>query len=205
MTCHFPRPVIGLVFASLLLLPVTFASAQRLERPRDLELEEDKPYVHEPTGMKFPVAVGDFKRRRGSQYDQKAHNVSVSYGIERFKLFLTAYAYPAGEDTLADHMKHVQNDLTNFYPDAKLEKEGDWKLKQGDAKYTGRQATYTHEMEFLGEQQPVVQRVYLLKLGEHFIKFRVTYPAKFREKADKAVETFLRDMKLPAPPKEPTA
>jgi hypothetical protein len=180
--------VLCIVFATL---------AARAAEPAPLALPEGEPYVHEPSGFRFPVAVGTFQRVSAYRYDEEGRNVSVTFNDQGLKIVMTAYVYPHTGATLDAHFKQVTADVTRAHPGARVRSAGEWKLKQGERGFARRLAEFRFVNEFAGKRQELTSRAYLLRAGEHFIKFRVTHPAAAGADAGERIDRFLAALVLP--------
>jgi len=164
-----------------------------------IDLPEGEPWVHEPTGFKFPPDVGTFTRLGATRYDDEGRNVSVAYGDRALRVLVTSFVYPNTPGmTLAQHFEQVKREVRKVNPKAKVLAEGQWTLQQGKKKFTGRRATFTLTVGTRGgEQQEVVSELYLLLLGDQFVKFRITCPQdKFEPAADR-IANFLKSLTIP--------
>ena len=185
--------VLGLFVLTMLARP----SAANASEP--IGLPEGEPYVHEPSGFRFPADVNTFTRTSAYRYDDTGHNISVGYNDAALRCILTAYVYPNRGLPLGAHFDQVKRDVSEVHRDAKLVAEGEWTLKQGEKIYTGRRAAFSFNVKIRGEAHDVVSEAYLLRHGDHFIKFRVTCPKEKYEPAAERVGRFLESLKLPEP------
>ena len=190
-----PTPLAPLALVTLSLLTPTLRAAAS----DDIELPEGEAWVHEPTGFKFPADVGTFARLGGTRYDKDGRNVSVAYGERALRVLVTAFVYPNTPGmSLAQHFEQVKRELRSVNPMAKALADGQWTLQQGKKKFTGRRAAFTFKTDMRdGEKLEVVSEVYLLQLGDQFVKFRVTCPQDKYEAASERVGRFLEALKLP--------
>ena len=74
-----------------------------------------------------------------------------------------------------------------------------WKGRSDFNGYTGRRAAFSFNVKIRGQAHDVVSEAYLLRHGDHFIKFRVTCPKEKYEPAAERVGRFLEALKLPEP------
>ena len=182
-----------------LLLLALAASAARAADSEPIELPEGEPWRHEPSGFVFPADVGTFTRSGAFRYDDAGRNVSVGYNDRGLRVILTAYVYPNQDQSLLRHFEQVKRDVREVHPDARVVSEGAWKLQQGERTLNGRRATFAFRVEIGGQKHDVVSEAFLLRLGEHFVKFRVTCPKQRHEAAADRVERFLQALKIPEP------
>jgi hypothetical protein len=164
-----------------------------------IKADPDKTWVHAPSKWEFPVKVGEFQRISVYQYDENGRDVSVGYNQKALHITATAYVYPNGGTELAKHLEQVQAELMQVHPDAKLQSQGDWTLKQGERQFTGLKATYTWSEPARPTDRPidVTSEVYVLKLGDWFIKYRITYPTAGGDGAAKQVAALQAALTLP--------
>lgn len=188
------RPVLALLplLVVALLAPVAFGQdAGRIELP------EGEPWVHEASSFVFPPDVGTFTRVDASRFDEPGRNVSVGYVDRGLRVMASVYVYPNPGLPLAGHFEQVKRDVLDIHPQARLLSEGQWTLEQGDRKFTGRRAAFAFRLAAADKEQEVVSEAYLLRLGEFFIKFRITCPKARYEPAAERIERFLKSLKLP--------
>ena len=185
---------------TLLILLAVAALAARAADSEPIELTRDVPWRHESSGFVFPQDVVTFTRVSAFRYDDTGHNVSVGYNDRALRVVLTAYVYPNPQDhSLLRHFEQVKHDVQEVHPAAQVVSEGPWKLQQGDRTLTGRRATFAFRVNIGGQEHDVVSEAYLLRLGKHFVKFRVTCPKQRHEAAADRVERFLQSLKIPDP------
>jgi len=207
--------VCGAVVIPTLLLVRVSAAAQDSE---PIPLEEDEPFVHEPSGFTFPAHLGTFTRASADKYDGAGRNISVGYLDRGQKVLVSVYVYPHGGQSLKTHFERVKREVAQVHPQAKLTADEAWTLKQGaddegaegekgkkpGRTYAGRKATYEFVLRRRGGEaggDTVTSEAYLLRHGDFFIKFRVTCPADNHPAASERVERFLRRLTLPQAPR----
>jgi hypothetical protein len=186
-------PLLSLLALCLLATPLRGADSGKIELP------EGEPWVHEPTGFKFPPDVGTFTRLSATRYDDEGRNVSVLYGDRALRVLVTSFVYPNTPGmTLAQHFEQVKREVRRVVPKAKLLAEGQWNLQQGERKFSGRRATFAFTVPLRGgEPQDVISEVYLLLQGDQFVKFRITCPQDKFEAASERIGKFLKSLTLP--------
>jgi hypothetical protein len=170
-----------------------------------IEVPEGEPYLHPSSGFRFPADVGTFTRVSAYRYDDDGRDVSVGYSDRGLKVILTAYVYPNRGQSLLRHFEQVKHDLRQINPAAEPASEGAWELEQNGRKFTGRRAKFEFRLKVGEKERDVVSEAYLLRLGDNFVKFRVTCPKEKYEAAEERVERFLQSLKLPASPPVPAA
>src|SRR4051794_18103245 len=171
-----------------------------------IEVPEGEPYLHPPSGFRFPADVGTFTRVSAYRYDEDGRDVSVGYSDRGLKVILTAYVYPNRGQSLLRHFEQVKHDLRQINPAAEPASEGAWELEQNGRKFTGRRAKFEFRLKVGDKEREVVSEAYLLRLGDNFVKFRVTCPKEKYEPAEERVVRFFEALKLPgaaAPPAAP--
>jgi hypothetical protein len=189
-------------FAPLAWLPIlllctgpTVAAPEDVSEP--IDLPPGKAWVHEPSGVRFPPDVGTFTRVSGYRYDDDGKNVSVGYSDAALKLILTAYVYPNGGESTLKHFERVKRDVKLIHPESTIVAEGQWTFEQGGRKLSGRRAAFVFSVPIAGRQREVISEAYLLRLGDHFVKFRATCPREKYEAAVDRVARFFQALKLP--------
>ena len=87
-------PVLAVVLA-IMLSGCTTQGLKYLEAPEVLSVSGQ--YVHESSGVMFPVTVGDFARSGISKFDQDAQDVGISYQTADSAKYIkaTVYVYPS--------------------------------------------------------------------------------------------------------------
>lgn len=167
--------------------------------PEPLDLPAGAPYVHEPSGFRFPPDVGTFTRVSGFRYDDEGQDVSVGYSDLALKVIVTAYVYPSRGESLLKHFEKVKHDVRQIHPEVQAISEGPWTLEQGDRKFTGRRAAFAFRVTVGGQPTNVVSEAYLVRVGSNFIKIRATCPKARYEAAEDRVGRFLQSLKFPEP------
>jgi len=188
-----PSATVCLVFLALAVSTSPAADSEPIELTRDV------PWRHEPSGFVFPQDVVTFTRVSAFRYDDEGRNVSVGYSDRALRTILTAYVYPSGGAPLAKHFEQVVRDVREVHPDAEVLAEGAWKLEQNGRKFTGRRATFRFRATIGGQEREFVSEAYLLRLGDLFLKFRVTCPKDTYEAASDRIARFLQTLKIPDP------
>lgn len=192
-----PRRAPGAV--ALVLFALAPWSARAADGAEPIELPDGLPYVHEPSGFRFPPDVGTFTRVSAYRYDDAGRDVSVGYNDQALKVILTTYVYPNRDESLLRHFERVKRDVRQVHAEAAVLNEGPWALEQAGKRFTGRRAAMSFRVTVGGQVHEVVSEVYLLRLGANFIKFRVTCPGTKYEPAEDRVARFLQSLKLPPP------
>lgn len=192
--------LLGLVWAAG---PGGRASARE---PEEVPAEPDKPFVHAPSGFVFPAEVGKFRRQKAHRFDDAGRNVSVAYSHTDIRMELTAFVYPGVDIPLAAHFEQVKRDVIKSWPgEVEVKSEGEWALRQGEKRYTGRRALFSISLELEnGGRLELRSELCLLKHDGNFVKCRITYPEARREALEPQIAAFLENLSLP-PAKQPAA
>ena len=171
-------------------------------------------YVHEPSGMVFPEAVGRWKRWPILQYDVEGRDVSAGYNLLRLgsAIAATVYVYPAPVDVKvfpipqisgprADVVllcfQGVKNVIRAKHPDAKLIEESKVTVTQGETSKSGHHAVYRYTQPTPYGPQMFLSEVYLLVHKKWFIKYRITYLEAYGERCSQDAREFIRGLKWP--------
>ena len=149
--------------------------------------------------------------------DEGEDDIYVTYLDRGQKILLSVYVYPHLGQPPKQHFDLVTREIPKVHPQAKRVTEEDWKLKQGeggadgkDAKnaknapreFAGRRAMFQFVMRSREDGElAVVSEAYLLRHGDFFIKFRVTFPADNQPAASDRIERFLGRLTLPESPR----
>jgi radical SAM superfamily enzyme with C-terminal helix-hairpin-helix motif len=179
----------------VLLLPALRAAAAA--EPGPIPLPEGEPYVHAPSGFRFPPDVGTFTRVTAFRYDDRGENVSVGYNDFALRVIFTVYVYPDSNRPLAAHFEQVKREVAQAHPDAQLLESGDWELKQGERTFTGRRAAFGFKVKIAGRDHDVVSEAFLIRHGDRLIKYRVTCPKDKHEAAADRVQNLIQSLTLP--------
>jgi hypothetical protein len=197
MTARFTRPTLLVLGSTLMLAVITSFVLGR--DPQRFELPKDKPYVHKPSGFEFPVQVKSFTRRNGTQYDQNGNDISVDYIDRATRAWADVYVYPHHELSLEQEFRNVKDGINKapIYRDVRVIEEGPYKLEQGKRVFLGMHGAFSYAIERNGNRDEMRSQAYVFVVGSNFIKFRVTYPAAQAEAAEKAIDAFVHELKLP--------
>lgn len=179
---------------SLLLFAFARGQPEPFER---IVLPENEPWVHEPSGFRFPPDVGTFTRVNALRYDDDGRDVSVGYNDRALKTILTVYVYPHDGDTVEAEFAKTKGSVRQVHPRAKALADGKWDLTQGRRKFTGRRAAFEFTVKAADRQQEVVSEACLLRVGDYFVKFRMTCPKDKHEPASDRATRFMQSLKLP--------
>jgi len=200
------------LFAPMLLLLAgcPTMSQHYLAQPQAIKAEGS--YIHRPSGMTFPQAVGDFHRSAMFDYDMEGFDVSAGYDLTDFSRAITAtvYVYPAPSlisiGSPADVVASARATLTQgefdkrereifqAHPDAEKINESVVSLQQSGKSYSGKMASFEFEDFFGGQRLMLSSRLYLFcYVGDKWaIEYRFTYPKN--SKMTNEIDVFMQDL-----------
>jgi hypothetical protein len=186
-----------LAHAAAVLVLLALLTELHAAEPGPIPLPDGEPYVHAPSGFRFPPDVGTFTRVTAFRYDERGDNVSVGYNDFALKVIFTVYVYPSTNEPLPAHFERVKRDVVEAHPDARLLESGNWELKQGERTFTGRRAAFAFKVMIAGRELDVVSEAFLIRVGDRHIKYRVTCPKDKREAAADRVKNLIESLTLP--------
>jgi hypothetical protein len=168
-------------------------------QPHFTEIKTNETFVHNPTGMEFPLQIGNFKRVRSVKYDHEGANVSSEYILQSFGFTiaeLKVFIYPSetevnGPLSLDKHYDQTRALLFNIYFDAHGLEEGEIKIGQPFGPQEGKMFSFIYKPPDSFNSKTCYSRLYLFKHGPWFIKYRVTNLPKEDGKVQKAVGEFM--------------
>lgn len=181
------------------------------DQPAAAEVYVKGDYVHEASGMEFPVKVDSFKRTNLFRYDKGLRNFSAEYQLRNLlgrAAVVKVYIYPASivsrgdQPDLKGHFREVKASLLDIYPDANDVAEGTIKIGQDWGGERGLAFSFKHKSDKLFKKKLCLSHTYLFLHGPWYIKYRVTYPAKEQEKTDAKVGHFMHLLNWPSLEKE---
>ena len=188
------------LFVALLLLPLSILLIGCPARPRPLGQPQailaDGAYVHEKSGMTFPIAVGDFQRAQIQRYDQEGLDISAGYNLfdSSRQIIVTVYVYPAPSlvsigsppETVASAQSFLaknefearKREITQPRPGARHIEDTEISIPIGGTVHVGRMATFEYEEKFAGKQQTLKSHLCMFNYvgGKWALKYRITYP-----------------------------
>ena len=165
---------------------------QYLAQPQAITM--DGSYIHQPSGIMFPVRTGEFQRMAIYQFDAEGQHISVGYNrsVAGKPVAVTVYVYPSPsiksfgspqsviDGTRSELCQHEfaahQYEITNIHPDARLIRdETSQRDNQGYQKLFAR---FSYEDTFAGMPQALWSELQLsCYINDKWdIKYRVTYP-----------------------------
>lgn len=184
--------------APILLLSLVLIGCPARPRPLDQPqlIVAHGAYVHEKSGMTFPIAVGDFQRATVQRYDQDGLDVSAGYNLfdAKRQIIATVYVYPApslvsigsSPETVESARSFLtrqefearKREILQPRPGAKLVEDTEISIAIGGAVRVGRMATFEFEEKFAGKKQPLRSHLCMFSYigGKWALKYRITYP-----------------------------
>ena len=139
----------------------------------------EEVFVHQPSGMAFPPAIGDFKRAQIVRYDQAGLDMSAGYNFESpdSDSVATVYVYPAPSlrsfgspahvvqsaraKLCADEFQRRQREVMAFHPDARLVSEEAVGRPQAGPAVEGKKASYEFDAALRGRRQSLHSDLYV--------------------------------------------
>ena len=148
----------------------------------------DEPFLHEPSGVVFPLRLATLQRRGGTRYSPTEENFSFDYYTDELDDFLkvTAYVYPVDQpvalsskqqriDFLMQHMEGVLGGIRHHYDqvDVVNAQSDELPTQQGDLLWGTSEVTFVTRG---ADPTPKTSWSYLTKHGPWFVKLRMTAP-----------------------------
>ncbi len=157
----------------------------------------DRRLTHRPTGIIFPLELAGLIRAAETTLDAKAGEVSVPYFLDapEGRLSLAVYLLPAGNDTAEDHFKAALNAALDRLPEARRLSVGFQRIAHAKGEAAGHHSLFSYqetasETDFLGQ-------LYVFKVGETIIKYRLSYPADMTDVVSEQMPAFLEAFDWP--------
>lgn len=168
-------------------------------------------YMHNPSGMIFPLSVGDFNRDIINYYDSRQLEVTVDYDLGKRNTSIAAvvYVYPSSIVRLANtapadvetgktalcqtEFNTRKNEIIDAYPGVQVLIEEDVISRQRGTVVPGKTAKFEYEGDFTGKRQHLRSRLDLFcHLNGHWtVAYRFTYPASLDAKP--VISRFMAD------------
>ena len=185
--------------------PARRAAPRPATGPTAVAVESNKPYVHEGSRFTFPPSLGAFARVRVYRVDTAGEDVTVAYRDPDLKIVATVSVYPTLDVPPTRHFEAVKREMARLHPKARVAAEGEWKLRQpaprddpeAGAEADGLRAVYEYIGPLNGVEQDLTTELYLLSVGRHFVKYRLTYPTADARAAGVRAKRFLEVLTLP--------
>lgn len=175
-------------------------------------------HVHEASGFSFPPRLARFEKVNGSRaYDDAGRDVSVPYSLRRrisdvivsTDAVATIYVYPAPRDgsiplnagegpgrtptSVIDEQYNEVKQAIIAQWGARVVLEGEVPGGQSALDRSGKRGVF----EYSVKGDPVLGSVYVFAHHGWFVKYRFTYPSKFREGVEPELDAFMREFRWP--------
>src|SRR5262249_31678062 len=147
------------------------------------------PYVHEPSGFRFPKGLKSYLRDTVHLNDREGQSVTVAYHLMQLaNVSITVYPVPpeAPDNTLQGQFQKCTKEVLHHTSGAKELSSGPTRLPVSDVDKDAQHAVYGYEAAHLGRRQPMRTDLYLVKDGKWFVKYQAAYPAGDGEFAEGA-------------------
>ena len=158
-------------------------------------------YTNAATGFYFPPAVDGFFRGRVTIYNPNGDDVGVGYDQPNYLIAVTVFIYPipaqGPDSTFEEHFRRCEATVFKQHSDVKLALEQPAQVWDRGVEQTGKRAVFTYQQEFASRQQAVRSEMCLFKRGNHYILYRMTYPAAVQPEAEPDIRFFLEDFAWP--------
>ena len=156
-------------------------------------------YVHAPSGFKFPVHFGKFRRVEINQFDTDGRNIGVGYNLEEadLQIALTLYVKPALRDqtgrtlSLAEMFELEKAEIARFHQGGRLSAAWTPPQTQNREAAPGLATAFQYSQVFAHRTQVVNSLLYLFEYEGWIVKYRITYPAEQEEKANLISQVFV--------------
>lgn len=159
-----------IIIALFLILAATGAiHAQHLNKPKKIKVEGD--FKHHPTGVIFPVAIGNYTRTEMTTFNREWTDISAeySYVTEEGKTQLSIYVFPVSSPS--DYALRQNYDYVKIALNYAAAKHNDYHEKLCTIKKYGYTVHGFHNEFRNGKTQELV-RLYLC--GLWYFKIRIT-------------------------------
>jgi hypothetical protein len=158
------------------------------------------PWTHPPSGMTFPVEVGEFKRSSLLSYDKAGRNVSAQYEIDGAvsRLVMSVYVYPAPpvtgsmrEERCGSQLDAATFDLAKQHPGLRRTGIDDVALAQDGTEHLGVRARFIYDQPLVRDALPSAAEIDLFcrATDSWQIEYRFTRPRELA--ADPIVADFM--------------
>lgn len=137
----------------------------------------------------LPNGLGPFRRDQIVAYRPGERDFSVGYNLREpdGMAVSTVYFYtmdgpvPEFQRTLAGQFADAAASIKQAHPGATLVAQSRDTVTQGGEAIEGLSATYRYEEMFAGQRRLLASEVHVFMIGDHFVKFRNSYPWDQRE------------------------
>ncbi|MDQ2639318.1 MAG: hypothetical protein M3Y79_01870 [Pseudomonadota bacterium] len=144
--------------------------------------------VHNDSGFTFPARLGSFARFQGHQYDERGRDISVGYNGD-IPSMVTVYVYPAGGIDLDAALTTQSASVLAAYPGARV--TGRRTVQVTPDEIPAVAVSFEFSAAFNGREQPLHSELVLARCGDHFVKYRITYPETIADIAGEDSGKFL--------------
>lgn len=150
----------------------------------------------------LPNALGRFERGQVVAYRPGQRDFSVGYDIRdpgqlavSTVYFYTLDGGPPGLDrSLAAQFADSSASLRQANPGAVLIEQSRRTVTQGGAVVEGLSATFRYEKQFAGQRRMLASELHVFRIGDHFVKFRNSYPWEQRDIVAPQVAELIRQL-----------
>jgi hypothetical protein len=157
--------------------------------PRDQSSAKLATSTDPKTGVTFPKRLGVFERERGVEYDAGGYPMAT-YLAGRM-ILLSAFYYK--DKPFSAEYANCRDYVKVVTPKARLISDGPSNLHA-----SGRRAVFTFEGKFLGDPKiKLLSELMMFPHRDHYLTFRITYPAVHADRARHEIDAFVRAFKLP--------
>lgn len=188
----------------------TTQQAKVLEPAEPAQTSASHPF----SGMRFPAAVGAFRKGEIKRYDRDGRNMSVAYNLIRLGSAVagTVYIYPApieaavlpipkvDEDPewlLKHHTEQIKNQIIRHHAGAEVISESAVSIRQGAGAQKGRRVLFQFTKNTPFGPQPFLSEMLLFTHGTWFIKYRFTYLRVYKSFVSKEIDEFVEALAWP--------
>lgn len=144
--------------------------------------------IHTDSGFAFPARLGSFARFQGHQYDDSGRDISVGYNGD-IPSTVTVYVYPADDIDLDAALTTQSASVLAAYPGARV--TGRRNVQVTPAEVPAVAVSFAFSAAFHGKEQPLHFELVLARCGDHFVKYRITYPETIADIAGEDSGKFL--------------
>lgn len=150
----------------------------------------------------LPFTIGPYHRDVVTAYRPEQRYFIVRYNAGEVWLeasstvhFYALDAAPSGADrTLAGQFANASESVRQAHPGAALIEQSRDVIAGGGATHDILSATYRFEGPFDGKTRVLASEIQVLLVGDHFVKFRHSYPWEDREVMAPQVDEFMRQL-----------
>jgi hypothetical protein len=200
------------LLSMLIIVAATACAPQPQNPPPPPAMNAAGFIMHDPSGMRFPDRVDDFRRGRMIRYDKEGRDVSAGYDSVNpaMPIVATVYVYPAPpltsigssaeviasarERLCQDEFRRRKAELVAYHADARLIAEQDISLLRGYRQFPGKQARYEFSGSIRGVQSQISSELYVFcYVGEKWaVEYRFSWPRDVA--AAPSVAAFIADL-----------